>query len=169
MWKDIKGYEGLYQISDKGEVRRLLKDGRTKPVKPRDGVYYTVSLSKDCKYTSFNVHRLVAEHFLEKTAEQTEVNHKDGDKKNNNVENLEWVTQKENLIHAMEQLNHYPFGKPNRRVKCINPETDEVVQEFYSLAEAARSIGKTSARVGITACCNGLQNSAYGYKWQYAD
>ena len=171
MWKDIKGYEGLYQVSEKGEVRRILKSGKTKPVKPRDGLYYTVSLSKNNKYTSFNIHRLVAEAYLDmpESNEPLEVNHKDGNKLNNNVENLEWVTQRQNMLHAINQLNHYPWGKPPRKVKCINPDTGEVIQEFYSIADAARTLGKMSARTGITAVCQGLQPKAYGYKWEYAE
>lgn len=116
MWKDIKGYEGFYQVSDEGQIRRILKDGRTKPVKGKEGSkYYTVDLCVHGKCKGFNVHRLVAEAFLEKPEGTTEVNHIDGNKKNNHVENLEWVTQKGNLIHAMEQLHNFPFGKPARK------------------------------------------------------
>ena len=87
VWKDINGYEGLYQVSDEGQVRRLLKNGRTKPVKNRENLYPTVSLSKDGKRRSYNVHRLVADAFIEKPTGKTEVNHKDGNKWNNHVEN----------------------------------------------------------------------------------
>ena len=169
MWKDIKDYDGIYQVSDDGQVRRILKGGRTKPVKCKDGLYYTVSLSKNGKYTSFNVHRLVAEAFLERPVGTTEVNHKDGDKHNNNLENLEWVTQKENLIHAMQQLNHFPWGKPPKKVRCLDKDTGELVAEFNSISDAARSLGNTGNRSGITLVCQGYQKSAYGYRWEYAD
>lgn len=170
MRKDIKGYEGLYQISDEGQVRRIHKDGSTRPVKGKGGSkYYTVDLCKDGKPKCFNVHRLVAEAFLEMPEGCKEVNHKDGNKKNNHVDNLEWVTQKENLLHAIEQLQHYPFGKPARKVNCIDAETGEIIQTFPSLMDAARACGKASARTGITLVCQGLQNKAYGYKWEYVD
>lgn len=169
MWKDIKGYEGYYQVSDEGEIRRLLKGGRTKPVKKREGLYYTVCLSKKCEKRTFNVHRLVAETFLEKPEGASEVNHKDGNKHNNHLENLEWVTPRENYIHAMEQLNHFPWGKPARKVNCLNAETGEIVASFHSLAEAAKAVGKMSARTSITHVCQGYQQKAYGYKWEYAD
>lgn len=170
MWKDIEGYEGFYQVSDEGQVRRILKDGRTRPVKGKEGSkYYSVDLCVHGKSKAYNVHRLVAETFLPKPEGMTEVNHIDGNKKNNHVENLEWVTQKGNLIHAMEQLHHFPFGKPARKVNCINAETGEVIQSFPSLADAARAVGKASARTGITLVCQGMQNKAYGYKWEYAD
>lgn len=167
MWKDIKDYEGFYQVSDEGQVRRILKSGRTKPVKNRDGKYYTVNLSKPGQKKCCNVHRLVAEHFLDKPEGATEVNHKDGNKKNNNVSNLEWVTSWENRVHAMEELHHFPFGKPAKKVRCRDPKTNEIVAEYHSLADAARHIGKMSAKSQITLVCQGYVDSAYGYCWEY--
>lgn len=170
MWKDIKGYEGYYQVSDEGFVRRILKDGSTRILKNRDGSkYYTVALSKDCVQKCHAVHRLVAETFLERPEGIVEVNHKDGNKKNNHVSNLEWVTPRENFYHAINELKHFPWGKPARKVKAINPETKEIIAEFNSVADAARSVGKMSARANITNVCKGLQNTAYGYIWQYVN
>lgn len=168
MWKDIKGYEGLYQVSDDGQVRRLFKD-RTRTLKNRDGLYYTVCLSKKSKKHSANIHRLVAEHFLDRPVGATEVNHKDGDKHNNQVENLEWVTQKENLAHAEKVLDRHPFGKPSRKVKCIDKQTGELVKIYPSVSEAARSTGSIYARTKITEVCRYGQGSAYGFRWEYAD
>lgn len=172
MWKDIKGYEGYYQVSDDGHVRRILKDGSTKVLKNRKNraaKYYTVCLSKNCEKKAFNVHRLVAETFLGVPDGALEVNHKDGDKLNNNLDNLEWVTQKENLIHAMEKLNHFPWGKPARKVRCLDKETGEVVAEYHSLSEASKAVGKVSARNSISLVCQGYAPTAYGYKWEYAE
>ena len=169
MWKDIKNYEGLYQVSDEGEIRRILKSGRTKPLKKRNGLYYTVVLSKNNQSKTFNLHRIVAETFLDEPEGTTEVNHKDGDKKNNHVSNLEWVTSWDNRVHAMEQLHHFPFGKPARRVRCRDVNTNEVIAEYHSLADAARHIGKMSAKSQITLTCQGYIDSAYGYKWEYID
>ena len=168
MWKDIKGYEGLYQISDDGQVRRFFSYG-TKPVKGSDGVYLTVSLSKNCIKRSFAIHRLVAEHFLEKPTGATEVNHKDGNKHNNHLDNLEWVTQKENFAHAINVLKKNPYGKAPRKVRCLDKNTGELVCEFESISAAARAVGKMSATKPIGFCCQGYQGSAYGYKWEYAD
>lgn len=172
MWKDIKGYEGYYQVSDKGQVRRFYKDRYPKLLKNRPSAnYYTVSLSKNCEKKTFAVHRLVAEAFLEKpvTNEPLEVNHKDGNKLNNNVSNLEWVTQRENLLHAMKLNGHHLFGKAPRKVKCIDPLTNEVVTVYSSVSEAARNVTSNYARTSITQVCKGRQASAYGYKWEYAD
>lgn len=169
MWKDIKGYEGLYQVSDDGKVRRIFKDGTTKELKNREGLYYTVSLSKDGKKKSHSVHRLVAEAFIEVPTNHLEVNHKDGNKLNNNVENLEWVTQEQNRIHAIEKLGKHPFGKPPRRVRCLDIRTGKVIAEYPSVSEAGTAMNSPYARSRITMVCKGTQGSAYGYKWEYAD
>lgn len=169
MWKDIEGYEGRYQVSDDGRVRRIKSHGRTRELKNREGLYYTVSLCKEGNKHTYAVHRLVAETFLEKPEGATEVNHKDGNKKNNDISNLEWVSQRLNRIHAMETLNKPPFGKPAKKIRCLDPETGETVQEFHSLMDAARAVGKASARTPITFVCQGLQNTAYGYKWEYIE
>lgn len=170
MWKDIKGYEGYYQVSDEGQIQRILKDGRTKTVKNRpNGKYYTVCLSKKGEKFTYAVHRLVAETFLGLPEERMEVNHKDGNKKNNRLENLEWVTQTENRIHAMEELNHFPFGKPARKINQLDPNTGEVIAHYHSLSDAAKAVGKISARSSISLVCQGYQQTAYGSKWEYAD
>lgn len=170
MWKDIKGYEGLYQVSDKGQVRRFYKDRYPKMLKNRPSAnYYTVSLSNKCAKKTFAVHRLVAETFLDKPEGATEVNHKDGNKLNNRVENLEWVTQKENQQHAIKTLGLCPFGKKPRKVNCRDVSTNEIIIEYPSVSDAARQFGKMSARSGITQCCQGVRESAYGYRWEYAD
>lgn len=169
MWKDIKGYEDLYQISDDGHVRRIFKGGRTKLLKNREGLYYTVCLSKNCQKHSISIHRLVAEHFLDKPEGKCEVNHKDGNKWNNNVENLEWVTQKENTNHAIKVLGKNPWGKEARKVKCFDKYTGELVAIYPSVSEAARSTGNIYARPRITEICRYGQGTAYGYKWEYAD
>lgn len=172
MWKDIKGYEGLYQISSEGTVRRFYKSkgGYYHYLKNREnGKYYTVCLSKDHTKKTFNVHRLVAEAYIERPEGATEVNHIDGNKHNNDVSNLEWVTARQNQLHSTEKLSHHPFGKPPKKIRCLDIETGDVVAEYHSLVDAAKSLGKISCRTGITLVCQGYQQTAYGYKWEYAD
>lgn len=170
IWKDIKGYEGVYQVSDEGNVRRILMNGVTKELKNRPSAnYFTVSLSHRGIKKTYSVHRLVAETFIKRKPGQTEVNHKDGNKFNNRVENLEWVSQEENRYHAMNELNKFPFGKPARKVKRIDPYTGDVLATYRSVTDAAKSIGRISARASITNVCQGYQTSAYGYKWEYAE
>ena len=109
-FKPVQGYEGLYSISSEGVVythaRRYVKPGPLKQGTTKRG-YKMVTLFKNSKGTSVYVHRLVAKHFLT-DSEKEQVNHKDCDKTNNKVDNLEWVTNEENRLHAL--ANGRPFG-----------------------------------------------------------
>ena len=170
IWKDIKGYEGKYEISNFGRVKSHIKIGTPTyyktPILSTPG-YYTVCLSKDGKVSySVGIHRLVAEAFVENTDKtKTEVNHKDGNKLNNYYENLEWVTRKENNEHAIKSgLRKY--------VKSIEQYTvdDELVNIFTSSAEAGNFLGKGKrTNTHILNCCKGKISTAYGYKWKYKE
>ncbi len=106
MWRDIKGYEGLYQVSSEGEVKSLPKQHRYGSKTERiligradkDG-YLRVSLSKDNKVLDKRIHRLVAESFITNTENKPTVNHKNGIVSDNNVYNLEWATHSEQNYH----------------------------------------------------------------------
>lgn len=111
IWKDIKGYEGLYQVSNLGNIKSLFRYKKIlKPTKNTLG-YLKVSLYKDKKIKVMSVHRLVAEAFLENTNNFTDINHKDGNKTNNKVENLEWCTRQQNILHRFRVLKQEPFKK----------------------------------------------------------
>lgn len=111
-WKDIKDYKGLYQVSNLGRVRsvdhyasngktQILYRGKVKKLQPnKRNNYLSVILSKKDKEKRVYIHRLVAEAFIKKVDGKNEVNHIDGNKHNNTVENLEWVTSQENKEHA---------------------------------------------------------------------
>ena len=131
IWKDIKEYEGLYQVSNFGRVKSLEKwsDTRHGPKTRKrpemikslsyNANYMRVNLNKDNKKTLHYVHRLVAIAFIDNPNNKPEVNHLDGNKTNNNLFNLEWVTTKENLLHAWENgLGNnqytYNYGKNTR-------------------------------------------------------
>lgn len=114
IWKPIKDFEGLYEVSNLGRVKsfdrvvncghgktRVMKGKILKEVKLRDGYFY-VRLCKDTISTRKSIHRLVAETYIPNLDNKKEVNHIDGNKRNNNVSNLEWVTPKENMRHAWE-------------------------------------------------------------------
>lgn len=171
MWKDVKGYEGLYQVSEDGKVRRIYDTKPPRILKGKPGLYPTVSLCKNCIKKSYNIHRLVAEAYIDRPVGTEEVNHKDGDKWNNDVSNLEWVTQRENIDHARYVLGKGMFGKKPRAVRCFDKATGEFVKEYPSISHAARDVNAkpSSARINITMVCQGKQNSAYGYKWEYLD
>lgn len=126
-WKDIKGFEGHYQISDSGLVKSIgyykyvhgiyvfvKRDLVMTPTDNGNG-YLIVSLKKLGRRKSCYVHRLVAEHFVENKFDKKYVNHIDGNKKNNNASNLEWVTQRENVLHSVDSMK-----KPKKKYKASN-------------------------------------------------
>lgn len=138
-WKDVIGYEGLYQVSNLGNVKsnttqvnhfsgKRIRNGRyIKQTKNKQG-YMRVMLWRDNKCKCFRVHRIVAENFIPNLLNVSEINHIDCNKQNNNVENLEWVTSKDNKAHAMKNgLNSSARGE-----NSISPLTNEQVIEIRS-------------------------------------
>lgn len=116
IWKDIKNYEGLYQISNLGNVKSLVKWDVNKNdfiksdniLTPNDNGkgYLIIGLRKNRVRKMFYIHRLVAIHFLENPDCKNFINHKDFNKHNNNIDNLEWVTQKENVNYSVDNMKH---------------------------------------------------------------
>ena len=175
-WKATK-YVG-YSVSDKGRVRaddRFVKrkTGGMMHFKERMKVpqvnhkgyhHMTVSSPSVPGYRSFTlVHRLVAETFIPNPDNKPQVNHKDGNKLNNNVENLEWATNTENHDHKISTglcpKTHVP--------KCVNQFTKdgELIATYKSLYEAGKAVG--SNQYGISRAVNGLRHTHKGYIWRY--
>ena len=182
-WKDIKDYEGLYQVSNCGRMMSLnyRKTGKSKLMKlmkTKKG-YLTVVFHKNGEYKKYLVHRLVAETFLENPDKLPQVNHKDEDKTNNFVflnkdgsvnkekSNLEWSTPKENSNH----------GTRNERISSTNTNgklsksilqltlTGHLIREWVSMAECTRNGFRQSA---VCRCCRGEKPQYKGFKWCYA-
>lgn len=125
-WKDVKDYEGLYQISNKGRVKSLRWAGGKVLKFGNSGFgYFFVNLSKNNKCRNFFVHTLVARAFIPNPENKPEVNHIDGNKKNNCVENLEWVTESENHLHA------YKTGLRKRSNSKLSDEDVRFIREHY--------------------------------------
>lgn len=173
-WRDIEGYEGLYQVSNTGKVKSLnyRKTGKEKILKPYDNGYgyLKVKLCKDGKDTSCKVHRLVAQAFLENPDDLPEVNHKNEDKTDNRVENLEWCNRSYNVNHgtrnkrvAEKNINNSKTSKP---VIGINKVSGLIV-EFPSLCEASRQTGIDHGH--ICHCLKGRLKSAGGFYWIYSE
>lgn len=179
IWKDIKNYEGLYQISNTGKVKRLSKiilgkNGTKQLIKEKimngsitfNG-YVRVGLSKNGKVTKIRIHRLVAETFIPNPNNLKQINHIDGDKTNNNINNLEWVTPSENIKHAYRnKLIIAPKGKKSslygkrnglcknsKKVICITTDTI-----FDSIIEIERKYG--ISHQSISECCKGRRKYA---------
>lgn len=176
VWKDIPNYEGLYQVSNLGNVKSLnyKKKGISKELKPvlYFGKYKSVSLFKNQIKKVFLVHRLVAITFIPNNEDKPFVNHKDGNKLNNIVENLEWVTNSENQIHAHKmKLNFSPsegkFGKNNHLSKSIIQYNlnYKKINEFGGIREAERITGIKKS--SIINCCKKTQKTAGGFIWEY--
>ena len=183
-WKDIKNYEGLYQVSDFGRVKRLkttinssCRNGgfRTTQEKilkqnlKRNG-YLTVDLSKDGVVKTISVHRLVALTFIPNDdITKNQIDHKNCNKKDNRVSNLEWVSDRENKNRAKSNNLYY---NPNKK-QIRNNQLNKIFKSSYEAGEFINEIKfKNSKKVKtisakIRACCCGLQKSAYGYTWQY--
>jgi hypothetical protein len=167
IFKDIKGFEGRYQVSNLGRIRRLehyVKVGNHKRklekmiMKPTNGAggYSYIAINKKTKL----VHRLVAETFLEQPLNKNVVNHKDFNKSNNQVSNLEWVTQKENLSYSKTHLLdsfHPTTGEHNITIRKrkkkpyfmqITRKGKEYKKAFSSLEEAIKARDEIIAAVG---------------------
>jgi hypothetical protein len=165
-WKDIEGYEGLYQISNLGRVKSLPRNDKfykraeeiiLKTFKCGSG-YQEVILHKDRKRKPKLIHRLVAEAFILNQKNRREVNHKDGNKANNTVSNLEWVTPSENQRHSIDVLKN--TRSKTKKVICV--ETNEV---FLSLKSASDKYNLKAPL--IWKCCNNKQRTTGGYHWEY--
>lgn len=131
IWKPIKGYEGIYEISNKGRIKSISSGLIRKQLTDKWG-YNMINLSKEGKKTRFFVHRLVASAFLDNPNKLPQINHKDEDKTNNCVENLEWCTQKYN--------NEYGTRKERiREAKGIKVRCVDTGEVFASINECSKA------------------------------
>lgn len=163
IWKDIPGFEGVYQVSNFGNVKSLNynKTGKEKLLIPkRSSVYDAVCLCLNSKHKYSFIHRLVAEAFIPNSQHKTQVNHKDGNKRNNNIENLEWVTPSENMNHSVYKLKHNPRAWSATPVRCI--ETSEI---FATQSEAAKVYHTSQGAIGNSA--RRKRGSAGGVHWEF--
>ena len=158
IFKDIEGYEGLYQVSNYGSVKSLgnSKTRKEKVLKPFNTTkgYLQVELSKQGKRKNYYIHRLVAQAFLQNPNNLPEINHKDEDKTNNHVTNLEWCDRKYNINYGTLK------EKLSKPVICI--ETGKI---YTSTMEVERQLGYFQTY--IASVCNGKRKTAYKFHWCY--
>lgn len=176
IWKDVKGYEDKYQVSNLGRVkskeRYFNNNGGLQKVYEKilsqhrqygknDNEYLFVNFSIKHKTINKLVHRLVAQAFLENYNEKLDVNHKDGNKTNNNINNLEMTTRSCNILHA------YNILKRNH-IKNIVQQYDlqnNLMGEYINVCEASRQTN--ICRTCISDCCNNKLKTAGGFIWKY--
>lgn len=158
IWKDVPDYEGIYQVSNYGNVRR---DG--KHLKPGIGShgYPLVVLSKGGKTKSFTVHRLVASAFLPNPNNMKCVNHKDESRTNNHVDNLEWCSFKYNNAYGTRLLRE--ISTKSQRVEQWK---NGVLVKVWSSTREAHKNGFVSGCISL--CCNGKRKSHKGYEWRWS-
>ena len=163
-WKTIENVTN-YEVSDLGQIRNTKTNYILKGRLSKSG-YLQVSLTdkETKKQKNYYIHRLVAIYFLENLDNKREVNHKDGNKLNNNVDNLEWVTPSENQKHRQKILGKTKTSQ--RKIGKFN-KNHVLIEEYSSIVDAAKSFGKS--RVNIDNALQGKQKTAYGFIWEYLD
>ena len=168
--KVIDGFEN-YCVDTAGNIWSLNYKGhgrvkKLKQKKDKDG-YLLINLYNNNKTFTKKVHRLVAETFIKNYKKLPEVNHKNGIKNDNRVENLEWVTRSQNAIHMYNTgLCKKRFGKNNARSKVVlQIKNGIVIAEFYSIMDAQRETGVLCP--SICRCCNKKNKHAGGFEWKY--
>ena len=164
VWKSIKGYERKYSISNLGRVRNE-KTGRVSFGRDAGHGYKKITFWENNKPNgTAYVHRLVASAFLEQPCGCTEVNHKDGNRGSNCVDNLEWVTSSGNTEHAVSTGALSPWNHPRKPIVATSIETGESIY-FKSLSIAERELGTRH----INQVLSGKRNQAKGYTFRYAN
>ncbi len=173
VWKDVCGYEGLYVVSNQGRVISLerpkpYRDGfRTQRKREMrwhlvNGGYAQMALTKNGERRQFLVHRLVAQAFIPNLLGRPQVNHIDGNKLNNCVENLEWCTAEENMLHSSNA-----GLRTDLKPVDMFTTSGEYVRSYSCTKEAERDTGIWNQN--ISRCCNGKAETAGGYVWRFRE
>lgn len=179
IWKDIPGYETLYQASNLGNIKSIKREhyipslnkiiyvNNNKILKSaisKHG-YKIVVLTRNKKRKTYKVHRLIAMTFIPKIKNKTQVNHIDGNKQNNNVKNLEWCNNSENIKHAYNN-KLVDITKKHKKVNQYDLNGN-FIKQWDSMKEAEEKLHICSQNISM--CCRGVRNKTNNYIWRYAN
>lgn len=190
-WRDVKGYEGLYQVSNKGRVKsleRVVVDKNNKPrlrkslilaISKNDRGYCQTNLYKNGVLKTFRINRLVAQAFIPNPDNKPYVDHINTIRDDNQVENLRWVTPEENNLNDItrQHLSEMQTGKKNhqygktgkynaRSIPVLQFDLDgNFIKEWESANEVSKSFNHCNSLVSM--CCKGRRKTGYGYIWKY--
>lgn len=176
IWKDVEGFEGVYQISNLGQLKSFKKDKNGKILKNtnKNGDYFSVVLRNKDKIQSIRIHNLVAKHFILNPNNYNEINHKDGNKQNNCVNNLEWCTHKQNIEHA-KKLGLWVYNHPYYERKVLQydlegnfiAEYKNSVYAYKKTGVCARNILQVASKAPFNKNGN-YRKQAGGFIWRFA-
>ena len=161
-WRPVVGYEGRYEVSSLGRIRRVKI---IIPSKKKHGYMQVSLVDGNGVRKSLRLHRIVAEAFLPNPDGKPQVNHRDEDPENNRADNLEWATAEENTNYGSRTARAAAKNGSKTPVLQIDPKTLKVVAEYPGQSVAARETGISLA--SINACLRGKQQHAGGYLWEY--
>lgn len=165
IWLPIKGFEGLYEVSNLGNVRSLNYNhtGNTNVLKPIENKYgyFQINLWKNGIRKTVLIHRLVAEAFIPNWFNEPCINHRDENPKNNSVDNLEWC---DNIYNNNYGTHNEKMIKSLSKTVLQISKTGELIKEWPSTSEVGRNGFSRSA---VVRCCNGKRNHHKGYIWKY--
>lgn len=167
VFKDIDGFAG-YKISDTGEIFSTKTNKIISQSFDKDG-YFRTAIYKDGKRVNVKTHRLVATSFISNPENKPLINHKDGDKTNNNVDNLEWCTQSENMLHSFRVLGNMGLlgdASPLSR-KIVQISNDGIIVNTFGSIREAERVTKI-VRSTISKCCKDPSKTAGGFRWTFA-
>jgi hypothetical protein len=192
IWKDVVGFENLYEVSNLGNVRSLdryvsgklnskrFQKGKNMTIQKTPKGYYSIILHKNGMAYQMLVHRLVAIAFIENKSNKDQVNHLDLNKSNNNMNNLEWCTNLENMRHSYANGGHSGFTekqiaavrknqlkaaeKRSRKVCQFDKEMN-FIKSYRNSIEASKKTGSCASK--ISACCAGHRKTCNDFIWKY--
>nr|UVX78837.1 MAG: zinc-binding loop region of homing endonuclease [Bacteriophage sp.] len=170
IWKDISGYEGKYQVSNFGRIKNS-KGLILKTIKDKDS-YLTINLYKNRKIKTFKIHRLVAEAFISNPNNYPCVNHKDENKENNCIENIEWCNHKYNsnygtvIERRVKNTDWKQIAEKQSKTVLQFKKDGDFVKEWLSTQECGRNGFDSGA---VSSCCNGKRKSHKGFIWKYKE